>query len=115
MNVFTYDNYKKILKSRVKEFSRGNRKLTLKKLASHVSVQYTYLSKVLNNDGVDLNQDQLYESCQLLDFFTNETDYILLLRDLTTATSKKRQEYLRKKVQVLRRSKELNAKVEESI
>ena len=59
-----------------------------------------------------MSQDQLYESCQLLNFFVNETDYVLLLRDLATTSSTQREEYLRKKIQTLKRSKELTAGLE---
>ncbi len=77
MDTFSHDNYKDILKVRLKELKTRKRFLTFRRVADHLNLQATYLSKVLNNEAHHLSEDDLYSACKLLEFLGEETEYIL--------------------------------------
>lgn len=114
MSIFTEHCYKTILKTRVKTASLAKGRITLKKIAARIPVQYTYLSRALNHEGTHLSEDHLHEFCKLLHFFPDETEYVLTLRGLATAASQSRKDFLTKKLVSLRSSQEINARPEKS-
>ncbi len=110
MNVFREENYKEIIKKRVKEVALLKaQSLTLRRLAQNISIQYTYLSKTLNHETTHLSEDNLYDICQHLEFFPDEVDFILLLRSAQMTNSPKRKDFLAKKISKMRKAKELHA------
>lgn len=109
MSVFEQQDYRAILKHKVKQAPPSGSRLTWKKIAARVPVQYTYLSRALNHPDTHLSEDHLHEVCKLLHMFPDEVEYVLALRGLETAASQSRKDFLRKKVMALRSSRELNA------
>jgi hypothetical protein len=109
MSIFEQNDYRTILKRKVKDTAPGGKRLTWKKIAARVPVQYTYLSRALNHPGTHLSEDHLHEVLKILNFFPDELEYVLALRGLETATSESRKEHLQKKLFSLRSSRELNA------
>lgn len=114
MSIFTDSCYKTILKKRVKAATLAKGPLTLKKIATRIPVQYTYLSRALNHEGTHLSEDHLHEFCKLLHFFPDETEYVLALRGLATASGQSRKDFLTKKIVSLRSSQDLNARPEKN-
>ncbi len=113
MSVFRETNYKKVLKTRLKEESLKRPSLNLKKIAKTIRIQYTYLSKVMNSDYIHLSEDHLYEMGNVLNFLTDEMEYVLLLRNYEASQSMKRKEYLKSKILYMRNKKEVYAQIEE--
>lgn len=113
MKLMEATDYKKVLKIKVKEGPRPGSRLTWKKIAERIDVQYTYLSRTLNRDDVHMSEDHLHEICKLLQLMPDETEYLLSLRGLATAGSQARKDYLTKKIQALRQAKRINAPAEQ--
>lgn len=108
MDVFSQDDYKEILKFRLKELKSRRRSLNFKKVADYLGVQATYLSKILNHDTHHLAEDDLYSTCRLLEFLSEETDYILLLRTHAVCTRADRKKELTAKLDRLKSERKLN-------
>ena len=102
MITFQENDYRLILKERIKKTAGGGAPLTLKKIAARISIQYTYLSKALNQEGTHLSEDHLHEICKMLNFYPDELEYVLALRGLAVATSQSRKNYLTKRMLALR-------------
>lgn len=111
MNVFNETNYKEALKEKLKYLNstRSSRKLSFRSLALKISIQHTYLSRVMNNENVHFNDDQVYELASLLEFNTEEIDYLLLLRAQSTTTSESRKNILQKKIDFIKQNSQLKA------
>lgn len=109
MDVFCHENYKDILKLRLKELKTRRRSLSFRKIAEHLGVQATYLSKVLNHDCHHLSEDDLYSTCRLLEFLGEETDYVLLLRTYNICMRPERKKELAAKIDRLKSERKLNA------
>lgn len=112
MRIWDSSDYKEIIRNRVRDLQKGRKSLSLKKIAATVPMQYTYLSRVLNRDDVHLTEDQLHSICQQIDLFADEFEYVFTLRALAVTHHSGRQEYLRKRLDRLRRSQDLAAPVE---
>lgn len=96
-------NYKKVLKDRLGLLSkRSKNPITLKKVAEHLDIQYTYLSRVLNTEDEHLKEDYLYEALHYLEFQPSEIDYLMQLRILVASHSEARRELARSKIAKLR-------------
>jgi len=92
-------DYKKEIKNKVKELSRRpTNPMTLKKLARHLQIQYTYLSKILNSEADHLKEDLLYEALNYLEFSHSKIDFLMNLRVFQGSTSPTRKEFAEKKV-----------------
>jgi hypothetical protein len=72
-------------------------------------VQYTYLSKALNDDSTHLNEDHLFVITRALEFFPEETEFLILQRAHATARDPERKTYLERKIRQQRRAHKLNA------
>jgi uncharacterized protein (TIGR02147 family) len=107
MELFEYNDYRKAIKSRFKEVQKRRAGLTWRRIASEIHVQYTYLSKVLNSDTVHLNEDHLFLICRTLEFFPNEIEFIMLLRQYVNSKDSEHQNYLLGRINELRRIKKL--------
>lgn len=91
MNVFSETNYKAIIKGLVKTLSENRPALTLKFLSDKLPVQYTYLSKCLNDDSSShLSEDHVYKICRILDLDARQSDYVMLLRTQATSSCTER-------------------------
>lgn len=115
MEVYEYDSYKKIIQSRIKELKTKNPSFTLKKLSTSIPVQYTYLSKVLNEESVHLNEDHLFRTAKILDFNDRETEYFTLLRSYEAATDPERKLYLKNKLENFKKDRVLDAQFKQSV
>ena len=109
MDLFQHSDYKEVLKERVKELRPKRPGLTLKKLASKVPIQYTYLSRVLNDPATHINEDALFSLAHHLEFMPDEIEYLGLLRSQAATTSSKRKDFLGARIDEKRTEKKLSA------
>lgn len=107
--VFDSLDYKSTLKARMKEMQKTRPSLTWRKLANEIPMQYTYLSKALNNESTHLNEDHLFVICRTLEFFPAETDFLLLQRSHALAKDPERRNYLLGKIREAKSSRKLDA------
>ncbi len=113
MELFAETDYKRILRARLKEFRHSDRQLNLKTIARRIPLQYTYLSRALNDDKTHLNEDHLFAICRLLEFMPDETEYLSLLRQLATSSSPTRKNFLEGKISRISRVRTLNASIQD--
>jgi hypothetical protein len=107
--VYRFDDYKDALKERVKYLRIGRPALTMKYLATKVSIQSTYLSRCLNEERSHLGEDQLYALCGWLEFLPDEADYVLLLRSHQTSQESARRAALFAKIDSIRKARLISA------
>ena len=108
-----YTDYKQVIRERVKELRRGNSKLTLKRVASLIPIQYTYLSRVLNQKDLHLAEDHLYRVGEILRFSRPDREYLILLRSYANTASGSRRKDIWKKIQKERARLGLHADLHE--
>jgi len=113
MDIYEQEDYKAVLRERLGELAKSRRKRTLRWLAEKIPIQYTYLSKVMNDGKAHLNEDDLYTAARLLEFFPEEIDYLFLLRSLATSDDRARKNYLQGKLDHQRKARKLNATVQD--
>lgn len=94
MRVYDESDYKQVIKKRVAELKKDGSGLSLRKVAQHVPMQYTFLSRVLNRDDAHLSEDQIYAIAELLEFYPDETEFLFLLRAIATTANEKRRRKL---------------------
>lgn len=99
MKLGEFTDYKKAIRARAKELQAQKPSVTLKRIAERIPLQYTYLSKVLNDDRSHLSEDHVYEIAQILELFPQETDYLLLLRSYQTTAHPARKQALFKRLE----------------
>lgn len=73
-----------------------------------LGIQNTFLSKVLNSDKHNLNEDQIFNIGILLQFLHDEIDYLLLLRSYHASDDKNRRIYLSQKISSLQKKNALS-------
>ncbi|OFZ21999.1 MAG: hypothetical protein A2X94_16210 [Bdellovibrionales bacterium GWB1_55_8] len=112
MDVYQHDNYRDIIRARIKELAATRKHFSLKMLAAKIPVQYTYFSKALNDPKTHLNEDHLFTVSRLLELLPEESEYLFLLRSLATSHDPLRQKHLRAKIDHVRRAKALSADVQ---
>lgn len=103
------NNYKVALKERLNTLKETRPQLNLKKLASLMDIQYTFLSKVFNQEEAHLGEDQLFKAAEILEFLPDEIDFLILLRSYQTTSNSRRREYCQKRIEEIRRSRTLSA------
>lgn len=103
--IYRHDDYKEILLERIKKED-----LSMKNLALQIGVQATYFSKFFHNESTNLNDDHLFQLCQILDFNQHEIDYIFHLKDHQTSSDQNRRDYLKRKIEQFRKEMKLNTK-----
>jgi transcriptional regulator with XRE-family HTH domain len=113
LEVYEAPNYKEALKGKIKTLKSDRPGLTMKKMASHIGVQYTYLSKSFNQESVHLSEDHLFKLCKMLELDQGELEYIMLGRSHETAGDESRKEYLFNKLEENKRRKRLEVKTTE--
>lgn len=106
---YSHTCYKRAVRSTVAELKKRKSSLTLAKLAGQIPVQYTFLSKALNDPKAHLNEDHLFKLGRLLELLPDEIDFLLLLRSQATASTPDRREYLSAKIEALRKERTLSA------
>lgn len=113
MNLATQTDYKTAIKVRIKELQELRPGLTLKKVAEKIPIQYTYLSKVLNDEATHLNEDDLFHAGQILELFPQEIEFLMLLRAHQTASLPARRDYAFKSLERARKQLGVRAKTVE--
>lgn len=113
MDVFAETNYKKAIRAYVKDRSNTSKPITLKRLAEKIPIQYTYLSKALNDDKTHLSEDHIYSIARTLGLFAEEADYLMLLRAHALAANPERKSELALKLERMRKARKLRASVQE--
>lgn len=96
--LFQESNYKSVLKRKQKSEVRLRPQLTWKFIAEKICVQHTYLSRSFSKETVHLNEDHLFEVCELLKFDEEEKEYVQLLRARSLATSEARRAHLQGRI-----------------
>lgn len=114
MDLSTCRDYRAAIKSRLQELRPLRPGLTLRKVADKIPIQYTYLSKALNDARTHLNEDDLFQLCQVLEFFPPEIDMLLLLRAAQTAELPARKAFIERKLQKARKGLVVRAQVRDS-
>ncbi|HAR44534.1 MAG TPA: hypothetical protein DCS07_18195 [Bdellovibrionales bacterium] len=112
MNIFELEDYREIIRTRVRVLSATRKHYSLKMLAAKIPIQYTYFSKALNDPKTHLNEDHLFTVSRLLEFLPEEADYLFLLRSLATSQDPLRQKHLRAKIDRIQKAKKLSADVQ---
>ena len=107
MSIFEFDSYTEAIQSVFQARKADQPSLTLSGLAQKCLIQPSYLTNVLKGRA-DLNSDQLYRLCELLDLNSEKYDFLLLLLELRKTQYEKRRSELKQKIKKLR-SQELRA------
>jgi len=113
MKLGDYSDYKDAIRARVKEMQTIRPGLTLKRVAEKIPIQYTYLSKVLNDSNSHLSEDHVFEVARILEMFPQEADYLLLLRAHQTTAHPARKQSLFKRIEKERGSLGVSAAIRE--
>lgn len=112
-DAFAETNYKNLIRNRFKELRSSKPSLTLKRIAERVPMQYTYLSKALNDEKTHLNEDHLYAVCDCLELHSDETDFAFLLRSVAITQNENRKNILLDKLERIRKARRLRASIQE--
>lgn len=112
-DLYSYTDYKRALKDRLKALKSHQSPITLKKLADRLGMQYTYLSKALNDETTHISEDALFQLGQWLDFIEPEVEYLLLLRSLATTQNPTRKETLWNQIESLQRKRKVSAEYQD--
>lgn len=104
-NVYAYTDYKSAIKETLREIRKVKASVTLKSVATRLSIQPTYLSRVLNDERSHLSEDQLFALGSIMKIMPDEVDYLLMLRSYATTQDDKRRETLFKRIEEIRRSR----------
>lgn len=113
VDIFSSDDYRKTLKQKLKDLQLRKPALTWRSIAAQIPMQYTYLSRALNNEQTHLSEDHLFTTCRALEFFPNEIEFILLQRAYAVSQDEIRKEHLFKRLQQIRSEKKLNSETKE--
>lgn len=110
IDIYEHHNYKTAIRAATK----NHPSMSLKRLSQSVPMQYTYLSKVLGDNGSHLSEDQLFVIGETLDLSPAEREYLLLLRAQATCHNPGRREYLQQRFEHIQDLRKLRAKVKEA-
>ncbi len=113
MDLFLEEDYKNAIRMCLKDRATTRKPLTLKKVAEKIAIQYTYLSKALNDDKTHLSEDHLFAIARIFDLLPEEADFLMLLRAHRVATNPERKADLRLKLERVRKARKLRATVQE--
>jgi uncharacterized protein (TIGR02147 family) len=112
--VYEYLDYKIAIKDRVKDLKKTKAKFSLQYLSEVLSIQYTFLSKVLNSDSHQLNEDQIFSVGYALEFLNDEVEYLLLLRSYQATSHQARKSFLFQKISTLQKRHSLSLNTEKN-
>ena len=113
MDLFLEQNYKEAIRRRLKDGAASGKPITMKKVAEKIAIQYTYLSKALNDDKTHLSEDHLFAIAKVLELMPEEADYLMLLRGQAVTTNPERKTDLRLKLERVRKAHKLRASMQE--
>ncbi len=113
MNVYDSTDYKEFIKEKVRLLGTSKKKFSLRKLAEKIEIQYTYLSKCLNDESSHLNEDHLFRTCRWLELLPNEIDYLFLLRSWSASHDSQRKQFLFNKIERLQKENRISADVQD--
>ncbi len=105
MHSVEIENYKSLIRGKVKTLKRKNREMSLKKLAALIPMQYTFLSKVLNDEQTHLSRTHLYSISTILQLTLEESEYLFLLRDYDATTHPELKKHFARKLEKLKKNK----------
>ena len=114
-SIYEHRNYKQALKSRLKIMKRRRPSLSLRKLADAIDIQYTYLSKVLNDDVAQLSEDHLFGLAKELECNSDESEFLFLLRSYQATSDDTRREHLHTRIEETAQKKILGAEYASSV
>jgi len=112
MDIYQSDDYKETLRGTLKALKKERPATTFKSVAKQVPMQYTYLSRIMNDSGAHFTEDQLFRICSILMMRPEQTDFILVLRSYATANSPDRKKFLFQKIERLKKERTLSAEVQ---
>lgn len=104
MNIYTSDDYRKILATTLEEKKFLDKKYTYQRMADHMRIQKPYISKVINNRA-DFSSDQLYMACDFLGIDGEERDYMLLLLEHERSLYPERRDKLKERIEEIQDKK----------
>lgn len=107
--VFDSYDYREALRSQIKVLKSRGKPMTWRKIADKIPLQYTFLSKCLNDSATHLSEDHLFRVCELLDLLPEETEFVLLLRARAVSRQPTRQEFLTRQIERVRKQKVVRA------
>ncbi len=113
VQIYEYQDYKKILKKLLSERQKSKKGLTLKRVSELIQIQYTYLSKVLNHQGNHLGESHTLALCALLELSALETKYVMKLRALNSCESKQLKDFYLREVADFLSELKLEAKIKQ--
>jgi hypothetical protein len=102
-------DYRALLRRRIADLKAQGTRFKTKELAERIGVQYTFLSRALNQEGTHLNDDHLFELCNILEFFPEEIEFVLLLKQREQAQSKARIAHIDARIKDHQRSRVISA------
>lgn len=106
-DLYELRDYKLALRARLKELRLKRPGLTFKRVAARVPIQYTYFSRVLNAEHLHFSRDHLFSICQALELGAPETEYLMLMRDHSTASHPALRQALLGRIEAERRNRGL--------
>lgn len=104
MNLYSTDNYRKILSEIMDEKKFLDKSFSFQSMASYIRVQKPYLSKVMNSRA-DLSSDQLYMCCKYLGMIEEEINYMLLLLEHERCSYPERRKDLSAQIEKIQNAK----------
>lgn len=110
--IYHQNDYRETIRERLTLTQKSRAGFTLKKLAEKIPIQYTYLSKAMNDAKVHLNEDDLFVVCVELGFTPEERDFILLKRSLAVTAQPDRKKFINAKIKSLVDKRELAAEAQ---
>jgi len=111
MLLFEESHYKPAIRNRLKSLRSESPQFTLRRLAEKIPIQYTYLSRALNDEHTHLKADHLYCVSQFLKLLPDETEFLFLLYEKATSAHPDRIAALDKKIQATQKERILRASV----
>ncbi len=96
-SVFEFDDYKSFLKKAIKKGWESRKSFTLKWIAAQLEIQYTYLSKTLNEPGKHLHEAHVLKIADLLGLNDSEREFLLILRNEQASQYEHQRAYWRQK------------------
>jgi uncharacterized protein (TIGR02147 family) len=101
MNIFEFNSYTEALQQTFHERKAMNSELTLAWLAQQSLIQPSYLTNVLKGRA-DLNSDQLYRLCDLLNLTVEDYEFLQLLLEMKRTQFDKKRKELELKIKKIR-------------
>ena len=100
MTIFEYDDYKKFVDHRIKDFPSGGRGV-FKSMAEAMKVPRSTLSQVFNGDR-DLTFEQAIDLTSFLELSPLETDFFMALVERSRAGNMRLKAFAERKIEGLR-------------